>query len=831
MPGHVFLATPEVSADEADGTVIERIARTGPADAAVTVTYGLTAGTATEGADFVGGTGTVVIPAGADHVDLPIRILDDALPEPTEGFVLSIINVDGATLVAPRTSRVSILDDEAPAPPPDPTPALTPRYDVRQVPLVDGLDQPIRFAMSPVVPTQAYVAEKPGRTVLADLATGAVTPLLDISGAVNEHQDRGLLDIALDPDFGQNGHIYAFVVVDPPDTAGRTGNAGPDGAGNRYVQVLRFTADAAAGFAAIDPDSREVLLGGAGHTLEDISGAGALDFTEPDHADWPASDRWANPANPVAMEGGFKRDFVKADAASHQGGHLSFGPDGALYVAVGDSASFNYADPHAADVQALDSLSGKILRIDPETGAGLADNPFVAAGMDLQSNRARVYQLGLRNPFSMGFDHDGRLFIADTGWNTWEELNMAGPGANFGWPFYEGGDGGVSLRTDTWRETEAAAAFYAALEAGDAAVTAPFRAFPHEGAGTGIPNHAITSGEAVIGGDRYPADLHGGYLFTDFSNNRVFAVDVNDSGDVQYLFSGDSGYAPIDFAEGADGYVYYADLFAGAIGRLVIEPARGVALDGAGFDAPLIGGGGADTIRSGEGAPYMVGGAGAHTFVVEAGAGRITIGDFARGEDVLRFDGIAVSALTIEAHSYGGADGQIVRFDGGHVWLPGVHGLTAAELGAAAPAPTPTPAPAPGPGPAPTPTPTPGPGGTPPQPGAGGVLLDGAGSDAPLFGGAGDDVFVSGTGTPFMWGGSGSDTFVVDPGAPNGVTIDDFEAGRDHLRLRGYTAADVVFQAHTHDGRDGLLLNLDAAGRHVWLPNIPNATAIDSAFV
>ena len=89
---------------------------------------------------------------------------------------------------------------------------------------------------------------------------------------------------------------------------------------------------------------------------------------------------------------------------SHAGGSLAFGPDGALYVSIGDGASFNATDPRTVSVQNIDSLSGKILRIDPSTGLGLPDNPFVVPGDDLSDNHSKVYQLGLRNPFSMGFD-------------------------------------------------------------------------------------------------------------------------------------------------------------------------------------------------------------------------------------------------------------------------------------------------------------------------------------------------------------------------------------------------------------------------------------------
>src|SRR5262249_48848038 len=157
-----------------------------------------------------------------------------------------------------------------------------------------------------------------------------------------------------------------------------------------------------------------------------------------------------------------------------------------LYVSVGEGSSFNYADPHSLNVQSLDSLSGKILRIDPATGLGLSDNPFVTAGVALGSNRAKVYQLGLRNPFSAAFAPDNRLFIADTGWDSWEEIDSGGPGANFGWPFYEGGDGGVSVQTPGYSAMAAAQAFYAKVANSTAFVTAPIRAFSHNSADPGF---------------------------------------------------------------------------------------------------------------------------------------------------------------------------------------------------------------------------------------------------------------------------------------------------------------------------------------------------------
>ena len=216
--------------------------------------------------------------------------------------------------------------------------------------------------------------------------------MLDIRDRVNDHNDRGLLDIALHPDFAGTPYIYAFVVVDPAETADRSGNAGPDGFGNRYAQVLRFTADPATGYSTAVPGSETALLGRAGRSLDDLSGGGADDFTDPAFADADSSERYINPDAPAqTVVDGFKQDFIKVDSLSHAGGALTFGPDGALYVAVGDGTSPNYADPHSLEVQSLDSLSGKMLRVDPLTGLGnrrSAERPLVVWRCSHHSNTA-----------------------------------------------------------------------------------------------------------------------------------------------------------------------------------------------------------------------------------------------------------------------------------------------------------------------------------------------------------------------------------------------------------------------------------------------------------
>lgn len=567
----VFIEDTELQVGEADGSVSERIMRAGSLANDVTITYGVTGDTATAGQDFVGGYGTVTMPAGVSEVTVPVIILDDTVAEPTEVAVFSLVNVQGATLWAPRTSRISILDNEAPAAPVNAEPLLYSDYDVTQQSVVTGLNQPIKLLFSPVQNSLAYVAEKSGVIRVADMTTGASSVMLDIRDQVNEHQDRGLLDIALHPDFANNPYLYAYYVADPPDTAGQSGNAGPDGSGNRYAQLVRYTADKATGFTTIVPGSAVVLAGGAGQSLNDISGGGMRDFTDPALASSVSSERYTDPAQPApTVVNGLKQNYLKVDSASHAGGALAFGPDGELYVSTGDGTSFDYADPRTPDVQSLDSLSGKILRIDPMTGQGLLDNPYATLGTSLDSNRAKVFQLGLRNPFSMTFDQEGRLFITNTGWNSWEAIDMGGPGANFGWPYYEGGDGGTLLQTPTYRDFASASTFYAAVAAGTVKVTPAFRAFSHDSADPGYQVQAITGGEVVYSGGVYPAALQGNYFFSDFSGGKVYTVDVNNRTSLKYLYGGGTGGAPVDYVQGPDGYVYYVNIGAGEIGKLQI---------------------------------------------------------------------------------------------------------------------------------------------------------------------------------------------------------------------------------------------------------------------
>ncbi|MBX3356714.1 MAG: PQQ-dependent sugar dehydrogenase [Phycisphaeraceae bacterium] len=278
--------------------------------------------------------------------------------------------------------------------------------------------------------------ERGGRLWMID-ANGnkAPSPMLDLSEEVGAWRDHGLLGVALHPNFLNNGRIYLLYVVDRHHLLNfGTPQYNPNS--NAYFaasigRITRYTATAASNFTQVDPDSRLVLLG------ESIT-----------------------TGIPIVHQ-------------SHGVGTILFGVDGTLLVSVGDSASYEsndfggqvsggYVNQALADgiltakenvgafrSQLVDSLCGKILRLNPETGDGVPSNPFFDPSAP-RAPRSRVFALGLRNPFRMELipgtgSHNpavglpGTLLIGDVGWNVREEINLCdAPAQNFGWPIFEG---------------------------------------------------------------------------------------------------------------------------------------------------------------------------------------------------------------------------------------------------------------------------------------------------------------------------------------------------------------------------------------------------------
>lgn len=561
MSGSIFLASSSYSVGENENTVTITIERTGDLSQPVTVQYGTNPGTAAAGDDFTDSDGSILIPAGVDRVSVSVPIVDDTASESTEDFSFALASVSSGSLLFPRTASISILDDENPVT--DPVdPPLQSEFDVSFQNVVSGLSIPMNIVWLPGGENIAFVPEKGGVIKLIDFSTGSVSTALDIAGKVNENSDRGLMDIALHPDLENNPYLYAFYVVDPPETASQSGNAGQDGAGNRFAHVVRYELDMSGSQPAILEQSETILVGAAGQSLSDIAGSGALNYTQAQHENEPASD--VDPST-----GEYRQDYIKVDSQSHAGGALAFGPDGALYISIGDGTSFNIDDPRTVSVQSVDALAGKILRIDPLTGEGLADNPFVEPNDDLGTNQSKVFQLGLRNPFTMAFSDDGKLFITDTGWYSWEEVNTGEPGANFGWPFYEGGDSGILQPTPLYSQFPDATAFYQAVENGDIEITAPYRGFARGDAAPGYAIQAIVGSSSVYDGSQYPSVFTDDYFFLDVVNGQIFAVDVNDRTQLQYLATMPQNVGALTFSQGPDGYLYYTD-FLGTIGRMEI---------------------------------------------------------------------------------------------------------------------------------------------------------------------------------------------------------------------------------------------------------------------
>ncbi len=220
-------------------------------------------------------------------------------------------------------------------------------------------------------------------------------------------------------------------------------------------------------------------------------------------------------------------------ATNHNGGALNFGPDGYLYVAVGDNAS-------GSNAQSLSNLLGKILRI-ADDGSIPADNPFfsIASGV----NRA-IWALGLRNPFTFTFQPGtGLMYINDVGQNTFEEINEGAAGANYGWPLSEG-------PTSTSGQT------------------GPLYWYGH-GSGPQL-------GCAITGGafynpqvQQFPAGYVGDYFFGDYCGNWITVRDAL-TGAVSTFASG--VLAPVDLDLAADGSLYYLSRGSGHVARISYVP-------------------------------------------------------------------------------------------------------------------------------------------------------------------------------------------------------------------------------------------------------------------
>jgi glucose/arabinose dehydrogenase len=208
-------------------------------------------------------------------------------------------------------------------------------------------------------------------------------------------------------------------------------------------------------------------------------------------------------------------------ATNHNGGGMAFGPDGKLYVGVGENAN-------GANAQNLDTYLGKILRINSD-GSVPAGNPFTTGS----SQRQRIWAYGLRNPFTLSFDPlTGKLYVNDVGQSTWEEINEATTGGNnYGWPAAEG-------------------------TSGNPAFTNPIHSYMHTGgAETGC---AITGGTFFNPGTtNYPASYMGNYFYIDLCSNWMYMLSFPGGIATASNFATGIAGSPVSLVTGIDGNLYF----------------------------------------------------------------------------------------------------------------------------------------------------------------------------------------------------------------------------------------------------------------------------------
>jgi|GEM_PF-4468144 len=232
----------------------------------------------------------------------------------------------------------------------------------------------------------------------------------------------------------------------------------------------------------------------------------------------------------LTMDGTPIEDCIPSDELSHSAGALMFGSDGSLYLSHGDGAPYSGANKVSLRTQMLDSLAGKILRIDPTTGFGLPGNPFYDAA-NPNSNRSKVWAYGMRNPFRMSLNPaNGQVFVGDVGSSSWEEIN-SGKGANFGWPCYEGGTiqkdsigsgNTVSLKNAAFGNFSRTKDFCNSLyNQGLGAVTAPRFAYSHPLDANGKDLGASVTGVSFYTGTTYPSQYRGSLFFADYAQRTI----------------------------------------------------------------------------------------------------------------------------------------------------------------------------------------------------------------------------------------------------------------------------------------------------------------------
>jgi glucose/arabinose dehydrogenase len=381
--------------------------------------------------------------------------------------------------------------------------AVTPAFAqlTHQAVVTTGLENPLSFAQDPSQPNVQLVIEKAGRVRVIQSGLLRDEPFLDLSSKVLTTGENGVLGLAFAPNYASSRRVFVYYI----NSAGHT-------------VVGRFLRRADDPLRA-DPDSEFDLVWSDGNA------------------------------------------FIPQQAEdAHKGGHLAFGPDGMLYIGLGDGGGGNDPEHRSQDPSLL---HGKMLRInvnvgddDPEGFDIPADNPFVN-----QNVRPEIWAFGLRNPWRWSFDNPahggtGAMIIGDVGQGGWEEIN-----------YEPAGQGG---RNYGWRNREGAHDYITELPPFSEPLIDPALEYSHEVDGTHV-GASITGGFVYRGSALGPGYV-GRYFFADFVRARVWSVRFAiDAGGAPYAYDlqdhtfelGPASDAIVSFGEDANGELYTVSLLGG----------------------------------------------------------------------------------------------------------------------------------------------------------------------------------------------------------------------------------------------------------------------------
>lgn len=235
-------------------------------------------------------------------------------------------------------------------------------------------------------------------------------------------------------------------------------------------------------------------------------------------------------------------DHIPSTNGNHNGGDIHIGFDGKLWISVGESGCC------ASDAQGLDTLRGKILRINTD-GSIPTDNPYY----NKPGARQETWAHGFRNPWRFAMRQSNQTYIvADVGSGTWEEIDNLKRKKNYGWPIYEGPCPSSNLACDP-----------ATADLGK--TQKPIHWYNHNGVEE--TGNVIAGGAFAENGSNYPAPYNGAYFYGDTGGGWVHVLTLDSNNVETSFYEFDDVTAPVAFGNGPDGNIYVVDYGAGLIRR------------------------------------------------------------------------------------------------------------------------------------------------------------------------------------------------------------------------------------------------------------------------